>query len=362
MKKLVLVIGIMILGVGTVWAKPSQVQAATVAVNQQAAQKAYKEHLGILKQRTNPKLLSWIEGDLDSDGQEELLAFTVDSKKQELEVKVYKYTIKGVKLIATDKLDAIGSMATGDNTYSLVYDKAKKKVAIERNQYNPSGGVESNIYTYYTLKNNKLQQTLREEKYIGFSKYDGSEVEYSDYYVNGKMVDEKEFKKYRVVYTEKTKLLEIGLLNEMGKDFSQIGSMSAGELIAAGRVDTLAYAIGDTMDNVFAEKGKGTSYTMHGSQVYQYPQFSVYQSLYDQSLYGFDFKKGFKLYGMTIGDHVTIVEKTLGKQYTKYLCHGEGDELSPAEAVYCYDYKYGKYSFTIYFNDKGESVYAMLME
>lgn len=132
------------------------------------------------------------------------------------------------------------------------------------------------------------------------------------------------------------------------------------EWIAKGQIDTIPYKVGQSIQDVITNLGAGDPWTMQGIRIRTYGNYSINESLYDPIISGFTFGKGFKFYGITIGDSAKEIEAKLGKPSEKSDAD-EAGELSPDDTAYMYYYHANNNTLLINFDKNNRSTLAWFL-
>lgn len=301
--------------------------------------------------------------DLDGDNIDDLVYFTHNEIWGDFSIGFCTY--KNGKLILSG---GIIDRTLGDHgkvTISLVSDKDKKDFAIKvlSMPENPT----NKTVAYYKIKNNVFYNYL---DYGSFSNTNGIGQRKEQ-----KVITLNQYNTLANKYTIATTLATTSNSLKPPTDYTNSGktvfdaasgivsteptSKDPYTLIGQGIIDTIPYHIGDPITKATSVLGQGKVSGFQGVSLHIYDAYTINESSYKPIITGYFFPKGFKFYGITLGDQAQTIEAKLGKNYTKYVYNEESyDELAPADAVYDYTYQNNNNFLTIYFDKNHTSIQA----
>nr|WP_302598278.1 hypothetical protein [uncultured Cellulosilyticum sp.] len=233
MKKILLRFRILLMGstmiignICPIHAKENAIQNSQVIINKdEVAMKrmeTYEDYTKALRKSKTHQLLSAATADLNDDGMNELITFTLYDHTLTFEVFGYEDEIKSIDKI---DYDYVGYKFTGDMEFKLVYNEETNDYAIRYEHKQSSLGYTLREMKYYKLKDDKLQEHF----YQSF--YDNTErniepprgIIKEEEYMDGEKVSILRYRQEINTYKEEKRLLKIGIQYPKGMDYTNRG-------------------------------------------------------------------------------------------------------------------------------------------
>lgn len=233
MKKIILKFGVLLIGstitignIYQVYAKENATQHNEWHTIRDKAEmsfiETYEDYTKTLRKSKTQQLLSAAVADLNNDGRNELITFTLCDRTLTLEVLGYDGEIKSM-----DKMvyDYVGYKFTGDMEFKLVYNEETNDYAIRYESKQSSLGYTLREMKYYKLQDGKLQEHF----YQSF--YDNAERDIEPprgiitemEYMDGEKVSILKYRQEINTYKEEKRILKIGTQYPEGMDYTNRG-------------------------------------------------------------------------------------------------------------------------------------------